>query len=54
MRNVFGLAAGDAAFGGFDVLTPVGNYQVLVDPPLPKDGSKVLTLDYKVSWARRS
>ena len=54
MRNVFGLAAGGDDFGGFVVLTPVGNYQIVVDPVIPKDATKILTLDYTIAWARRA
>lgn len=53
LRQSFGLAAGSAPFGGFVVITRCGNYQMTVTPALPKAADKIITLDFKYSWARR-
>ena len=52
-RMTFGTAAGSASFGAFELFSPDGCYQVLVDPPIPKTASNILDLDFKLQWARR-
>lgn len=58
----FGLTAGNFA-GGIGAIIVRGGYtgagatlaafQASFDPKIPKDGTKILNLNYRVSWARR-
>lgn len=52
-RVVFGLSGPTVPVGGFHLQSMVGNYQIGVVPDIPKDGTKILTLDFTLSWARR-
>lgn len=54
IRNTFGLTAGSASFGGFVILSNLGDWQATVSPVIPKDATKILTLDYTIGWARKS
>ncbi len=53
-RMTFGLGAGSVPFGGFFINTYAGTYQMTVSPTIPKDSTKVFTLDFTLSWARKS
>lgn len=53
-RVRMGLNAGNAAFGALVVVTSVGDWQMTVSPNLPKDATKILTLDFTLSWARKT
>lgn len=52
-RVVFGLSGPTVPIGGLLLQSMVGNYQISVTPDIPKDGTKILTLDFTLSWARR-
>lgn len=52
-RATFGLAEGNAPFGIMVLPTNLGGYKVAFSPSIPKDNTKVLTLDFKVTWSRR-
>lgn len=54
VRNTFGPSAGAAPFAGILVCTICGDYQMLIDPPIPKDNTNTLTLDYTIGWARKA
>lgn len=53
-RVRFGLNAGSVAFGGLCLSSLLGHYQMTVSPNLPKDATKVFSLDYTLSWARKA
>lgn len=52
-RVRYGLAGGSVPFGGFRIMTTLGTYQMTVSPAIPKDGTRIFSLDYTLSWARR-
>lgn len=52
-RMRYGLSAGNGNIGGLFLQSMLGNYQMLVDPPIPKTTSNILTLDFTLAWARR-
>lgn len=45
---------GAAPFGGFQIYTPAGIWQATVAPAIAKDATKVFTLDFTFSWARKT
>lgn len=53
---VWGLSDGNApgGIGSMRILSVLGTYQMNFTPKLPKDSTKVLTLNVRVSWARRT
>jgi hypothetical protein len=51
--HIWGLTAGNVDIEGFMVTTACGYWKMLVDPPIPKRSTKILTLNFKLSWARR-
>lgn len=53
-RVTFGLDSGSSAFGGFMMSLYTGAWQVTVSPALAKSASNVLTLDFSLTWARKS
>lgn len=53
-RMTYGLTAGTEALGGFLLSSTLGVYQMVVSPNIPKDGTKVFTLDIDLSWARKA
>lgn len=53
-RMTYGLTAGTVALGGFRLTSTLGLYQIVVSPDIPKDGTKVFTLDIDLSWARKA
>lgn len=52
-RNTYGLSDGAVPFGAMTFLSRMGAYKASFDPPIPKDTTKILTIDWKISWARR-
>lgn len=52
-RVRFGLDAGSVSFAGFLMNNVLGTYQITVSPALAKDATKIFSLDYTLSWARR-
>lgn len=52
-RMTFGLGGGVASFGGLQLVSQGGCYQITVDPVIPKTATNVLTLDFKLAWSRR-
>lgn len=54
IRYTFGLDQGLSAFGGISFYSRCGSYQTVIDPPIPKDHTKVLTLDLTFSWGRKT
>lgn len=54
IRYTFGLDSGSSPFGGITFFSRCGSYQSVIDPPIPKDHTKVLTLDLTFSWGRKT
>lgn len=52
----FGLTQGNVAGGikAISYLHGIGKYQIGFTPAIPKDGTKILTLKVKTSWARKA
>lgn len=52
-RLTFGLTGGSVPFTNISFQSRMGAYKASFDPPIAKDNTKVLTIDWKISWARR-
>lgn len=52
-RNTFGLTSGNAPIYNMSFYSRIGAYKASFDPPIAKDNTKVLTIDWKITWARR-
>lgn len=53
-RVRMGLTAGNEPFSVLALVSSVGNWQMSVSPNLPKDATKILSLDFTLSWARKT
>jgi hypothetical protein len=53
-RATFGLANGDVDISNIKITTPFGNFKSSFSPVLAKRSTNALTLDYRISWARRT
>ena len=53
-RAVFGLANGDVDISNIKITTPFGQFKTSFSPVIGKRNTNSLTLDYKVTWARRT
>lgn len=47
-----GMFTRPEGMSGLEVTTTKGSYQILVSPPIPKNGTNNLQLVFRVSWAR--
>jgi len=55
-KFTFGLTAGNVpgGIGAFSLTSPIGAFQVGVTPVIPKDATKVFTMDVEYTWARKT
>lgn len=51
-RAAFSISDGASAFKAFLIRTPVGTWQMLIDPAIPKTNEKIFTMDVTMAWAR--
>jgi hypothetical protein len=52
-RATVGLDTATTPIKALIFYSPAGIYQMLLTTPIPKDSTNKLTLDYKLTWARR-
>lgn len=51
--HIWGLISGNDDIVAFTVRTACGEWKMTVTPPIPKRSTKILTLNFRLFWARR-
>lgn len=52
-KLIFGLSDVTASIGAVNILTPLGTYKMGFSPSIPKTSSNILTVNFKLAWARK-
>jgi len=52
-KTIAGLSDITSSIGSFNLITPLGMYKMGFSPSIPKTASNILTINFKLSWARK-